>query len=1253
MKTLKLFLFILLSSFSSLLLASNTPAITLAPATLSAVEGSTSVYLTITADSCPDTRPISIQYSALYDAGATIIDTGSITFDAVTTCQKSQEIQVTGMGALNRNETVTITISDNGTQSQQTFTIANNKAVLTILEPPSNTPTISISPITKNISIGTTDVNLSVEISECPNKETIDVNWTNDANASNFGQVDFNVTTCTKSKIFTVKVPTNLTVGSDFNVTIDANSTGTQNIGPVNPSYATISILKTVSDVSIKKDTNSSKIYVNTAFEYIMAIYNGGESNATGVKIIDEIPYGVDVNLTTTNSANSDWNCTLVDRTLTCVDSLALPKGSTRSLVVKATAASYGGDFTNSVTVYSDNDSDILNNTASTTTTFINTGSADDMCYSNSTGTGGKCLQIGSSDFFISETGNNNECDSSASLINKQSIHSLTGVTVKKLYRPAITSGSCSTDSGTCSGPVAGGETDYSDYTMGYIYSPSDMATDSNFTMEDEDTFNLTTGDVNDSIIYGTYTKDGDVYSGQVFRCSSGSGSSDSNATGDVIDTSITTNANTVLYNALNDTGSVTGNPGSNSLKFIRTKVAGESVPLTAVYLNDANQSVDYDNNGQDPDKALWFLIPVLNDISVTGGCPAGVSSQLQQLIDPNTGLQAVMKIADNGSSDYSDTLNVIMPTTATKEAKIEFIVVDSSLLDDDAQNCVAVSSTSGNLEGLGQCVNSRGQYVDAYGEDSASRCIDNTASGQPCLSSNGGSGTGLFAGDLGCLMCTFYTGTACSRDDFAIRPENFELNSTNPHMPDLLRSGSDYDFTLNAFNAKDVISTDVNTLNYNQTKANMGVNESNVTAKDGSATVLSGVVTFASTDFNMSNGVSLYGGANEVVGIKFSDVGKVNVKVTDKNWAAIDVDDTPESCDADGTWICGEKNVTFIPHHFEIKDINMTNVDGLPGNYTYIANLDDANQSTFNMAAKIQTTVVAQNESNVTTVNFQDGAAYYENPVMVDSNVTHSFHGEANTTTVAAALLGFSGGEKQLAWDDTNLSAVLRFNFLRETNTSVNPFVVTAADMNLSTSSIYTQTAVTGYDATADINGSEAGFGDGNATMIYGRTNGPRQRFTGNSGTAFIYHEAFCYGTDSKGISCSKALLPNGVASRTTNDPRWFTNTLHTTPYGIVGTITQKGAASLVTNSAGVTADTLGVATVPLVYSGTTFPYKATMENNASAWLIYNKYDINDVNNEFEVEFGDSNSSWAGQHETDTNTRKSASDKTNRRSMW
>ena len=174
----------------------------------------------------------------------------------------------------------------------------------------------------------------------------------------------------------------------------------------------------------------------------------------------------------------------------------------------------------------------------------------------------------------------------------------------------------------------------------------------------------------------------------------------------------------------------------------------------------------------------------------------------------------------------------------------------------------------------------------------------------------------------------------------------------------------------------------------------------------------------------------------------------------------------------------------------------------------------------------------------------------------------------------------------------------------------------------------------------------------DQNLTHYYGRTNTPRQRFITPAGTSsnpaqdFIYYEVYCDLND----GCDKSLLQGGNDANSTNDPRWFINTNHTVGFGTAGNITQKGANRVTaTDASGNHQDSTN-----LVYDASRgYPYKATMENNASSWLIFNRYNPAATSNEFEVEFENAGSSWAGVKETSTTTNNNASSKTNRRTMW
>ncbi|OHE11208.1 MAG: hypothetical protein A3J96_09300 [Sulfurimonas sp. RIFOXYC2_FULL_36_7] len=117
----------------------------------------------------------------------------------------------------------------------------------------------------------------------------------------------------------------------------------------------------------------------------------------------------------------------------------------------------------------------------------------------------------------------------------------------------------------------------------------------------------------------------------------------------------------------------------------------------------------------------------------------------------------------------------------------------------------------------------------------------------------------------------------------------------------------------------------------------------------------------------------------------------------------------------------------------------------------------------------------------------------------------------------------------------------------------------------------------------------------------------------------------------------------------------RWFINENHNILNdGNVSIVVQKGG----TNSASDKVDandnpTGNPSATELSYDASRgYPYKTTMENNASGWLIQNEYDANATTNEFQIEF-DNIGDWTGEHNTSTTTNTPVGATTNRRIMW
>lgn len=663
----------------------------------------------------------------------------------------------------------------------------------------------------------------------------------------------------------------------------------------------------------------------------------------------------------------------------------------------------------------------------------------------------------------------------------------------------------------------------------------------------------------------------------------------ESSAYGDFIDTSITTAALSTAYNASIDTGSLEGNPVSSSLKFIKTKKAGETVPLTAVYLNDSGINTDYNNGGKDVDKALWIAIPVLNDITKTGTCSAPNSAQLQQIIDPSTSKQAVFTIKDTGTANYSATKNVIIPVNASKNAKIEMITVDTSLLNDEAQNCVAVSSTTGNLEGLGQCVNSQVQYVDAYGQTAYDRCAVSTTYGQPCKPSNNGVGTGLFNSSLGCFMCTFYAGTGCSSDNFAIRPNEFNSSLTTGQQ---FQAGASSAVVFYANKVGGSGTTDYN--------------ESEIASPPSFAVDLNisdSTKTCAQPSLHFDPRVAFTNGL--VSGpYKITNVGDFNVTMHEINgseFALVDVDDTG---DLQRFITPSTRQIKVVPHHFGL-DGNFTNRSN---GFTYLSNFEDYNTSeSRNISAALDFNITAQDVDNNATSNYtelcyaKDGNvtmtlanALVVNPV---GSLTKMLWYDQNHDTNGSIALGgttYSMDMNATQFDSVDVNGTAQVKYLINFDRN-QKFIVDPMNMTIS------QVVATDTDL---VSGTKVLTANNSANYLYGRIV-PRDIRIFGANTPFsanAWYEVY----NASGIGATALPISK-------NDALWYTNILHNDVNDGDATVTQvqtNGAASAASPSFDINTFTAGVET----YSETTgWPlngYKAHIDT--VPWLWYGMNALN-----------------------------------------
>ena len=564
---------------------------------------------------------------------------------------------------------------------------------------------------------------------------------------------------------------------------------------------------------------------------------------------------------------------------------------------------------------------------------------------------------------------------------------------------------------------------------------------------------------------------------------------------------------------------------------------------------------------------------------------------------------------------------------------------------------CVVNSDQSTNLSGMPACFNSYQYVEDMFPRDSFPQVAICYGIGIPAGSdyacnplayntggtqANGNIFPTVYNHPFGCYQCItqgFANFKHDSTDDFAARPDHFELDSQHAHFPDLLRSGHDYNLSIIA---KD--GDDNNTLDYNTTSNTLRMEDPKLdpAGNINSTITLEGNGTIKPIDTNITNGVSVDADGNpaDVLGFTFNNVGDVGITIYDPAWANVDADDTPIECNATAQSIhnipieavrsvCGSITTRFIPHHFELT-AGLYNHDR-DGEFTYIYSPDDIHDLK-NMSAHVEVKIDAVNEQNNTTTNFKKDA--YENDLSVQLNVT-----DWNTTLVGLKPtprldtnitikdipnpipLGFGTNNNPAgtytidANDSTPFAQRILFNYKREINKPKDPFSINGREANLTVTSIYT-TSMHAPEGSADINGTS--LADQNATFYYGSIlpQSPHYQTDDDYQITPIYIAVYCNASidydfqkcRNLGIDTTYELI---IDSEDNN--KWWPATRHSIPKdGNVSLISDANgditppAFSTYTNDANVT-----------LAQATSRPAKVTItldEDKTAAWLLYDK---------------------------------------------
>lgn len=610
-----------------------------------------------------------------------------------------------------------------------------------------------------------------------------------------------------------------------------------------------------------------------------------------------------------------------------------------------------------------------------------------------------------------------------------------------------------------------------------------------------------------------------------------------------------------------------------------------------------------------------------------------------------------------------------------------------------------------------------------------------------------------------GCFTCikTNYAKPICSRDNFSVRPESYDLkiydiNHTAP--TEIIKDSTKF----NISNQDGFNPTSDQTTNRMQLASGYNYRfDINATGHDGIATVPGYTRQFAGgSDYNATMywdpqtdvaikatacndtsdiDINFYVGNGAMLNEEefHNNVGEYKLNIIDTTWTAVDwatashhvADDaftTTTDCTtssttstiSSGRYGCRistnhgsdgggrfyqDHDLEFHPYWF-----NMTNTAtyganpnpiipsrGLDRNTTfndntflYMADINFNNAQDQNMSFQLIGNIAALGENNNTLNNFVDncyaepidltlnmsnitGATLYnyiyQNADFRD-NVSYEQSGViTNVLTTRVISLQKRDFNKTNVTRVGSVNTELYLNLDRNSSTSLNPEQITytsyTTDCNIAGNCRMNADLVNDYETNGamDLNKTSDNTQSITINHIYGRTHASRQRYEGaGPHPANIYYEAYCFGTIG-GNTCLKTLLPQGLASVRTDDIRWFINDSHI--------ISNDGNISIVIQENGTNVDandTVDATDNPVGNPSITtitydedqgYPYKTTMENNASRWLIYNQNDPTARRNSFAVEFDKASLNWSGVHDTNTTTKSTGSVKSNRRSNW
>ncbi|BCD62675.1 hypothetical protein NitYY0826_C1558 [Nitratiruptor sp. YY08-26] len=611
----------------------------------------------------------------------------------------------------------------------------------------------------------------------------------------------------------------------------------------------------------------------------------------------------------------------------------------------------------------------------------------------------------------------------------------------------------------------------------------------------------------------------------------------------------------------------------NSPLNVLHTKIVNKNFPIKVIHL-------DSDNVTLSPTYGAVFLeIVDANNISDQNTC-----SNAPILEKIHKGIYFGSKKSLTKSQIADINFSVISKNATFRIKYINW----SSVIHSKGVQCADVSNMSSNLPGIPACLDSGNKLEQVFPNNP---CRD-ISTGEPCLPQNHGRGTKEpYNHQYGCAEClTDFSATyVCARDNFAIRPDRFEISN----IPSKVVAGEKFTITFKALDFSNNPAKDYNeSVNINGNSPNLEYNISKSNCKQGTLTIIDGNV--------FKNGET-------DITLKYNEVGKINLtlkEVSGSEFAKVDENDTN---DLDRFITPFKTAVTVVPHHFAI---NANYYDFNKSSFTYISN-------NFNMASLLELSITAKDKDNSTTQNYNKDC-YAKN---IDINISHSqvpdglskilYSLDKNTifTNNKTHDINFTNWTKDIFTTESNGTANLTvyINFDRNLSNPINPFKFAIQDINISD-----EDNVTGESSLNE-----------DVSFYYGRVHAPDasvNKFSTNNAKVNLYYEVYDPNrSDPAGIEGNESI----------DDLGWYVNTAHTqTSFGKVFNIYYKNSDILSAANAPLSKATLqgysnGTQKLIFSYDGSKeYPFRARLNINASSWLIYNQFDNNATTNSFSVLF-------------------------------